>query len=347
LGNAIQDINENNPLTGFNYVFSTGSYIDSLTFSGNVTLAETGKTDTTLLIFLYNDLSDSAVFKHKPKYITRVNNKGDFTFQHLAEGTYNVFALKDESGQKIYNNPSQIFAFADSTIAIPASQPVKLFAYAEEKPFTKPTASKPESKLTFATSLNNDVQDLLNPLALTFSNQLKKFDSTKIALTDTNLVKINTIALSIDSANKLIAIKNIWPEETQFKLIIDSTFATDTSGNHLAKSDTLSFVTAKERDYGGIKINFTNLDKFAHPVLQFVTNNEVVQSFPITSTTWSRKLFKPGEYELRILDDANENGIWDPGNYHLRRQPEKVFNIPQSLNIRANWENERDIILKE
>jgi hypothetical protein len=187
----------------------------------------------------------------------------------------------------------------------------------------------------------------LNPLALTFSNQLKKFDSTKIALTDTNLVKINTIALSIDSANKLIAIKNIWPEETQFKLIIDSTFATDTSGNHLAKSDTLSFVTAKERDYGSIKINFTNLDKFAHPVLQFVTNNEVVQSFPITSTTWSRKLFKPGEYELRILDDANENGIWDPGNFHLRRQPEKVFNIPQSLNIRANWENERDIILKE
>ena len=345
LGNAIQDINENNPLTGFNYVFSTGSYIDSLTFSGSVTLAETGKTDTTLLVFLYNDLTDSAVFKHKPKYIARVNNKGDFTFHHLAEGTYNVFALKDESGQKVYNNPTQIFAFADSTIAVPASQPVKLYAYAEEKPFTKPAASKPESKLTFTTSLNSGVQDLLSPFSLTFSNELKNFDSSKIALTDTNLVKINTITLSIDSTKKIIAVNNNWPEETQFKLIIDSTFTTDTSGNQLAKSDTLAFVTAKERDYGSIKINFTNLDKFAHPVLQFVTNNEVVQSFPITSTSWSKKLFKPGDYELRILDDSNENGIWDPGNYHLRRQPEKVYNIPQSVNIRANWENERDIIL--
>ncbi|HEV2833597.1 MAG TPA: Ig-like domain-containing domain [Hanamia sp.] len=101
LGNAIQDINENNPYPNFTYVFSTGSYIDSLTLSGNVELAETGKTDSTLLVFLYNDLTDSAVYKKKPKYITRVNGQGNFEFKNLAEGTYNVFALKDESGQKI------------------------------------------------------------------------------------------------------------------------------------------------------------------------------------------------------------------------------------------------------
>ena len=147
MGNSIQDINENNPVKNFSYVFSTGPYIDSLEFSGNVQLAETGKVDTTLLVLLYNDLDDSAVLNHKPRYITRLNTTGDFMFQNLAKGIYNVFALKDESGQKVYNNKDELFAFTDSTVAIGDSvRPVKLFAYAEEK-------SKPKSTTTPAAAI--------------------------------------------------------------------------------------------------------------------------------------------------------------------------------------------------
>ena len=102
LGNSIQDINENNPYRNFNYVFSTGDYIDSMKFSGNVLLAETGKSDSTLLALLYNDLSDSAVYKKRPKYISRLDSSGNFSFRNLAPGTYHLFALKDESGQKMY-----------------------------------------------------------------------------------------------------------------------------------------------------------------------------------------------------------------------------------------------------
>src|SRR6266487_781689 len=67
LGNAIRDLNENNPIKNFTYVFSTGKVIDSLEFSGNVQLAETGKTDSTLLVLLYKNLEDSAVIKEKPR----------------------------------------------------------------------------------------------------------------------------------------------------------------------------------------------------------------------------------------------------------------------------------------
>ncbi|HSZ84431.1 MAG TPA: Ig-like domain-containing protein, partial [Puia sp.] len=48
-GNAIRDVNENNILKNFTYVFSTGSYLDSLQFSGKVIVAKTGKVDSTLL----------------------------------------------------------------------------------------------------------------------------------------------------------------------------------------------------------------------------------------------------------------------------------------------------------
>ncbi|MEO6187641.1 MAG: Ig-like domain-containing protein, partial [Ginsengibacter sp.] len=76
MGNAIQDINENNPYRNYKYVFSTGSYIDSMKVSGNIRLAEKGKIDSTLIALLYNDLDDSAVLKRKPRYIARLDSSG-------------------------------------------------------------------------------------------------------------------------------------------------------------------------------------------------------------------------------------------------------------------------------
>lgn len=349
LGNSIQDINENNPYPNFTYVFSTGTYIDSLTLSGNVELAETGKTDSTLLVFLYHDLTDSAVYKSKPKYITRVNGKGDFQFKNLAEGAYHVFALKDESGQKMYSSKTQIFAFADSTIGISKEvTPVKLYAYVEEKEAPKPASNagkKTEKELKFTTSAASKIQDLLTPLTLQFDSPLKNFDSLKIKLTDTLFNPISTAIASLDTTHKKVIIQNNWEESASYKLLIEKDFATDTSGIALLKNDTLSFKGKREGEYGSIKINFKNLDKFKNPVLQFVLNNEVVNSYPLTSGVFNQKLFNPGEYQLRILDDDNLNSIWDPGNYNLKKQPEKVYSISQALSIKANWENERDIVL--
>ncbi|HET9432089.1 MAG TPA: Ig-like domain-containing protein, partial [Chitinophagaceae bacterium] len=60
-GNAIKDLNEGNVLKDFSYTFSTGSYLDSLKLRGNVVLAETGKTDTTMIVMLHSNGADSAV----------------------------------------------------------------------------------------------------------------------------------------------------------------------------------------------------------------------------------------------------------------------------------------------
>ncbi len=351
-GNAIQDINENNPIHNFTYVFSTGAYIDSLTFSGNVILAETGKVDSTLLALLYSNLDDSAVYKQKPRYVARLDSAGRFEFRYLAPGAYHLYALKDESGQKMYNNPSQLFAFADSVIHISNHvSPVELFAYSEEKN-TKPRSStsaavkkNPEKLLKFTTSLSNNIQDLLTPLTLNFAVPLKNYDSSKIHLTDTLFHRIPTAVILMDTTLKQITVKNNWIEDTKYKLVIEKDFAIDTLGDELKKPDTLSFKTKAEREYGSLKLNFSNLQKVAHPVLQFVQNDAIVDSFKITSPTFTVKLFNPGDYELRILDDENENGTWDPGDYHLKKQPEKVIAIPKKISIRADWDNEANVEL--
>ena len=352
LGNAVQDINENNPIHNFTYVFSTGAYIDSLTFNGNVVLAETGKVDSTLFVFLYKNLDDSAVYKEKPRYVARLDSSGNYQFHNLAAGIYHLYALKDESGQKMYNNPSQIFAFADSAVQISANvKPVELFAYIEgdnQKPITRPPVvnkKNAEKTIKYSTSISSGEQDLLTPLSINFQVPLKNFDSTKIKLTDTLFKPLQLVGISIDTTFKKITVKNNWVEDTYYKLLISPDFATDTLGDKLNKTDTISFKTKKTADYGSVKLNFTHLDKFAHPVLQFVQNNAVVDSFKLTSPTFSVKLFNPGEYELRILNDENENGKWDPGSFHLKKQPEKVIAIPRKISIRKDWDNETDIQL--
>ena len=54
-GSAIRDINENNTLENFTYVFSTGSFIDSLSLRGTVKNALTLENEKEILLLLYNE----------------------------------------------------------------------------------------------------------------------------------------------------------------------------------------------------------------------------------------------------------------------------------------------------
>jgi hypothetical protein len=81
-------------------------------------------------------------------------------------------------------------------------------------------------------------------------------------------------------------------------------------------------------------------------VLQFVQSDVVVFSGSVRSATFSAALFNPGEYELRILYDANNNGRWDPGQFaETKRQPELVKPVDRKVTVKAGFENELDLSL--
>ena len=80
-------------------------------------------------------------------------------------------------------------------------------------------------------------------------------------------------------------------------------------------------------------------------MLLIVSSDKIEESAPLTDVIFKRKLYKPGDYVVRILYDNNQNGIWDAGNYKKRLQPEIVLDRNWKLNVKANWDNETEIKL--
>jgi hypothetical protein len=357
-GKAIKDINEGNPFKDFKYMFTTGDYFDSLSITGNVIVAETGGVDSTLIVLLHSVLDDSAVIKERPKYIARLQPDGRFSFNNLPSGTFAIYALKDEGGQRRYLSKGQLFAYRDTFINTTSSPPpVTLYAYVEQKesqplPGEEPpgvqTSRRPGAadRLTFASNIQNEELDLLSNLELTFSAKIRDFDSTRVRLTNEKYENLSGYYFIRDTGNRKITLVHNWTENTVYNLFFEKEFITDTAGRQIARNDTLPFRTKQARAYGEIRMRLLNLDLSKNPVLQFVQGTDVKYSYPLNARAFNAKLFQPGDYDLRILFDDNKNGKYDPGRFfENRRQPEKVMPIPRKLNVKANWVNELDITL--
>lgn len=349
-GSAVRDINENNVLKNFTYTFSTGPYLDTLTLAGNVLLAETGEVDSTLMVVLHRNLDDSAVMQKAPVYVARLDANGNFLFTNLPRDTFAIYALGEAGLSRRYQSRNQLFAFADEPVVAGSTTNLTLYAYREQAQTpaapTPPqtTGNTADRRLRFTTP-SGDL-DLQSNYKIRFASPLKNFDSTGITLsTDSSFSPVAYTTL-LDSSRTELTVRSKWQEGTAYNLILNRDFAEDSSGRKLLKTDTLNFSTKSLRDYGQLRIRIRNIDLSRNPVLQFIQNNAVVFSAPLLSEVYTRTLVNPGEYQLRLFYDANNNGQWDAGSFfESRRQPEKVQPIQRSINIKPAFDNEFEISL--
>ncbi len=355
-GRGLKDNNEGNVYENFKYIFSTGSYLDSLGFEGKVVLAESGGIDSTLMVILHSSADDSAVVKERPRYIARLSPQGTFRFQNLPPGEFYLYAVEDESGAGRYQSKEQLFAFADEPVLVGTdTQPITLYAYAEApEAASAPGAARgrgdaaQEERLVVQTNLKDGKLSLLDNLQIRFpAAPLKNFDSTHIRILQADSVPVSGYRFALDTSLTKLNIFYSWQENIPYSIIFSPDFAEDTLGRKLLKEDTLRFSTQRSSEYGSIKMRFLNLDMSKNPVLLLVQNNEIKHTHIFTNRDFNMALFPPGEYELRIVYDQNGNGKWDPGNFFGdRRQPERVLPLSRKLTVRANWESEVDIDLE-
>ncbi len=350
-GNAIRDVNEGNIAKNKTYVFSTGKTIDNNSIKGKVILAKDGKVDSTLIVVLHPNLSDTAVLKLKPRYLAKVDGQGKFVFNNLPSQRFNLYVLPNDYSKK-YDDSTKLFGFLNEPVtANDTTKPSIVYAYREAEP-TEPKQTQrqeeggktksEDKRLKLTVNLINNRFDILDSsLQITFNRKIIIKNTDSILLLDTNYKQLKNYTLNLDTLSKTITIKNKFDLATNYILMIGKNAVADTTGITLTKTDTLKFTSFKEADYGNIKLRINTTTTNA--VLQIVKDGKLQMSIPANSKEIKRKIFKPGEYDLQVLIDENNNGVWDAGNYKLKKQPEKVLPIKSKLMVKANWDNEMDV----
>lgn len=421
-GSSIQDNNEGNPYQQFKYVFSTGSYIDSLSLEGIVKDAYTKDVESFVSVMLYevNDtFKDSIIYKENPRYITNtLDSLKTFKLENLKEGKYLLVAMKDYNNNFKFNANKDKIAFHKEFITIPNDTIYEMELFNEIAPFKglkpyqasgnrlvvpyegdakkveltlkngaeilpikvtqfpkkdslqvwfKPvktdsllvTMNKDKFAKDFSVRIKDQKKDTLNFSALqsgtihfrerfTISSSipLTKIDNSKIQLTNKDSV---AVAFTTEYDELKQELKIDFPKEP-----LDTYFITAFPGaftDYLEQAnDTLVYKVKTQNlsEYGNLRIRLENVRQF--PVIVEITNSKgdlIASEYSEGNNIIDFNGLLPALFTLRVIYDENKNKIWDTGSYLEKRQPEEVIYYPTDIDVRANWDVDQTVDLRQ
>ena len=174
IGTGIKDNNAGNkrkePIV---YAFSTGDYLDSLSFNGNVQNAWSGQgeKDFSVLLFPADSIRNDSFFKVQPAYVAKTDEYGFFRFDFLHEGRYRMLAVKDEDGDYQFSQQKEKIAIYDKGILELDTTKIKVITlkafYLDEEPLRVASARWANSN-TLVLSFKESVKHLRSDSLLGF-----------------------------------------------------------------------------------------------------------------------------------------------------------------------------------
>jgi uncharacterized protein (DUF2141 family) len=166
-GSSVADLNESNSIPDFEYVFSTGDYLDTLQMTGTIADVATDKPAGKVLVGLYSrDKTDSVPFKEPPDYFTRSDENGKFIFRNLPEKEFRVFAIADQNKNNLYDGEPEKVGFGEENMRLSKDTNIRLRIFREEpsRTFIKKTVTPYYGLIQFV--LNKKAQVIVSPIAL-------------------------------------------------------------------------------------------------------------------------------------------------------------------------------------
>ncbi|WP_395043687.1 Ig-like domain-containing protein [Flavobacterium sp.] len=146
-GQSIADNNEGNTLSQFKYVFSTGSFIDSLALKATFKDALEKKTASFVSFMLYEvneKYTDSIIYKETPRYITNsLDSLKEIKLENLKQGKYRLIAIKDNNNNNKFDPKSDKIGFINDYVTLPNDTVFVLDLFKEKTAFKvlKPSQS--------------------------------------------------------------------------------------------------------------------------------------------------------------------------------------------------------------
>ncbi|GAB3542135.1 Ig-like domain-containing protein [Pontibacter brevis] len=123
----------------------------------------------------------------------------------------------------------------------------------------------------------------------------------------------------------------------QLSVVMDSTAIVPITGEPL-KFQPLNITVAEARGTG--TLSGTATTDHTSFIIQLLNNEYKVVEEVRNNKNFRFRNIEPGTYRLRVLVDENNNGVWEKGDPNFERPPEKVYVLPEVLDIRANWERD-------
>jgi len=221
-GKSIVDVNEGNIVKNFSYVFATGPELDSLSISGNIKDALTGKPLIEAVAFILPLNKDTLFGKRKASIYTLTDSSGNYKIKNLRSDTYKVYALKEQSSDKIYQQSSDEIGFVKDPLVLKKdTQNVNMVVFKEDASTFRVNDRK----------LNAD-----GSISMSFNQRLKKPELTVIEPKEIDAGKIVRFNKEQDSVK-------LWLKDLSF----DSTKVSITDAGKLLQ--TVKFNRGKKETY--------------------------------------------------------------------------------------------------
>ncbi|MGC4058096.1 MAG: Ig-like domain-containing protein [Chitinophagaceae bacterium] len=371
-GKSIRDIHESNIYPAKNFIFSTGSWFDSLEIKGSVEVASTGRKDssgsTKVMLYAATD-SFTSVLKHKPLYTTVTDSKGNFSLVGLPSKSFHIYALSETDNSMVFDKDEELIGFYDATVH-PATDtaPVLLRIFREEPDSTRLKADKTQlqsgriSKApagsagpaldakVFEYRVQTDTGktdkrtfEINRPLTIYFSRKADSIFVNRIALSsDSSDIELEQqFEYTLDSSKKKMEIISNWQQDRVYTLRLLKGFAKDSSLTDAMPSK-WRFHSKKDEDYGTLEIRVP--EKYRSPgyLISVKRGDDSVFLKPVDTTVFRLNLLDPGSYSVYIIRDTNKDAIWTTGSLKSKRQPEQVIPYPEIIMIKEGWEHRID-----
>ena len=298
-GQSIEDNNEGNPYNQFKYVFSTGTFIDSLSIVGTVKDAYKKEVESFVSVMLYdvNDtFNDSVVYNEVPRYITNtLDSLKTFKLENLKAGKYLLVAMKDYNSNNKFNPKKDKIGFHKEFITIPGDTIYELKLFKETLPFKayRPfQASSNRVIVPYEGVAKNTKITLKNGATIlpTIITKFPKKDSLQVWYKP---LKVDSLSLAVT--------KDKYQKDFNFKI-------------KASKKDSVS-ITAVQSGNLNLKERFaltcnTPLDKFDNSKIKLINKDSVSVAFKTEYDEFNQQLFfdfkkEPLEkYTFRIMPGA-------------------------------------------
>jgi hypothetical protein len=204
-----------------------------------------------------------------------------------------------------------------------------------------------EPAITFLTIANNlsATCDTYKNINLEFSEPIIG-DSlkNKIVLQQKKDSVYNNIPfqLVIDSVNpRKYSIRNKWTYGSEYQIGIDSASIYSIYGLWNNKLEQ-KFKVKNEDQYGQLAIWVEGIDSIPSFMEILDKSDKPIRKARVIDNVAVFKDIDPNTYYVRIILDKNNNGVWDTGDYDKKLQPEMVYYMGKSIEVKANFEIEEN-----